>query len=256
MMREKGALLMKEKNARQRGSIIVYILIAIFLTGLLVSLMSQGAKKSASSEQIDEVMMYLQADIQTVQSNITECVTSYQNNNFCPPNASGNGVSCVNQFTTQDTGNPNVPFPMPASSSGGTVGTPLASIQCPRAPSGQQTIFNGGVIQSLKLLQDTANYTTTYFNGNSSVPASGNAVTGVYEGVYLRIERTVSDPVWTEAIQRMNSKYAACSVSYVLPGSQDPTGYTCPNGCLYYWILRLSTSSTSWEHNSSVASCP
>jgi len=235
---------------RQRGSIIIYILIAIFLTGLLVAAMSQGAKKSASSEQIDEVMMYMQSDIQTVQANITECVVSYQNNNFCPPNSSGPGLSCQDEFQTQDTGNPNVPFPLYHDlTSGGSgdllynPGSPSTSIMCPRAPSAQQKIFTESTMQSLKLLQDTSNYTTTYFTNGS-------------EGVYLRIARTLSDPVWTEAIARLNAKYSPCSVSYVAPGSADPTGYTCTYGCLYYWILRRPTSSTSWEHATPPASCP
>jgi len=148
----------------QRGSIIVYILIAIFLTGLLVSAMSQGAKKSASSEQIDEVMMYLQADIQTIHSNITECVLSHQNNNFCPASS-----ACVNEYQTQDSGNANVPFPTPVSAES-SAGTALTSVVCPRAPS-QPVIFNSSITQSLKLLQDTANYTTTYYN---------NATDGVF----------------------------------------------------------------------------
>ena len=226
---------MTMNTSRQKGSIIVYILIAIALTGLLVASMSQGTQKSASSEQIDEVMMYLQNDIQTVQSNITECVTSYQNNNFCPTSG------CVTEYATQDTGNLNVPFPgycattpaCPVSTmTYGNAGTALANIGCPRAPT--PLIFNDSITQSLKTFQDTANYTVTYYNNNT-------------EGVYLRITRTASDPLWTEAIARMNSKYAACSVAYVAPGGADPTGYTCTNGCLYYWILRKSSSSASWK---------
>ncbi len=79
-------------SMRQKGSIIIYILIAIFLTGLLVASMTQGAKKSASSEQVNEMMMYLQSDIRTIQANITECVVTYQNNNFCPPGSDGGCV--------------------------------------------------------------------------------------------------------------------------------------------------------------------
>ena len=248
MMEEKGSFSMTAPALRQKGSIIVYILIAIFLTGLLVSLLTQGPKKSATSGQINEVMMYLQADIQTIQSNITECAVSYQDNNFCPPNATNTAVSCVRHFTSQDSGNPNPPFPVytTSPSTGGTAGAALASILCPRAPAGQQAVFPDKVLENLKLLQDTANYTTTYFTENNiNVGSSG------VEGIYLRIERTVSDPVWTEAIVRMNNKYSACTVAYVAPGGTDPAGYTCTNGCLYYWILRLPTSSTSWK-----AGCP
>jgi len=150
----------------------------------------------------------------------------------------------VNQFSNgvngPDDGNPNVPFPVYTTSptAAGTAGAVLATILCPRAPAAQQLIFTDSITQSLKALQDVANYTTTYFNDTA-------------EGVFLRITRTTSDPVWTEAIVRLNSKYAACSVATVAPGGTDPTGYVCTNGCLYYWILRNSTSSTSWK-----AGCP
>jgi hypothetical protein len=226
MMKQEGASSMISDTARrqresQRGSVIVYILIAIFLTGLLVAAMSQGTKKSASSEQIDEVMLYLPTDIQTVQSNITECVLSYQNNNFCPP------TGCQNQYN--DGTNPNVPFPVYSDgSSTGASGNVLATIQCPRAPSGQKTIFTDSITQSLKLLQDTANYTTTYFNTST-------------DGVYLQITRAVSDPIWTETLARLPSKYASCSSL----ADTTNTYSTCPNGCFYYFILRRAHTGSS-----------
>ena len=209
----------QDHRTRQQGNILVYILIAIFLTGILVTSMTQGVRKSASSEQVDEVMLYMQQDIQTVQSNITECVTTY---------------------STTSTTDPTTPFPLYSDGvSYGGAGNVLATITCPGAPAGQQTIFTDSISQSLKLLQDTANYTTTYFN---------NAT----EGVYLRIARAVSDPAWSEAITRLNNKYSACSVAYIAPGGTDPTGYSgCTYGCLYYWILRRPTSSSSWK-----AGCP
>ncbi len=148
-------------------------------------------------------------------------------------------AAACTEYATQDAAggsNPNVPFPM------GTGGA-LGAITCPRAPVAQQTIFTDAITASLKLLQDTTNYTTTYF-------------TNATEGVYIRITRTISDPLWSEAITRLNTKYAPCNVSYVLPGVADPTGYTCTNGCLYYWILRRASSSTSWEHVSPPATCP
>jgi len=210
---------MSATAARQRGSVIIYILIAIFLTGLLVAAMSQGAKKSASSEQINEMMMYLQTDIQTIQSNITECVVSYQNNNFCPPTSSG---GCVSQYATQDAGNYNVPFPIPSTALATGLGTALASITCPRAP-GTPIIFTDSITQSLKLLQDTANYTVAYYNDNT-------------DGVYIRITRVGTDPLWTEVLARLPSKYASCS-AVKRTSNPDETGANCSNGCFYYFIL-------------------
>jgi len=214
---------------RQKGSILVYILIAIFLTGMLIASMTQGAKKSASSEQINEMMMYLQQDLRSIQANITECVVSYQNNNFCPPNAAETGVSCVSQYGsvaqsgTPDFGNYNAPFPMPSVAAGGT-GVALTSMICPRAPSATNTIFTANITQSLKLLQDTSNYTVTYYN---------NAT----DGVYLRITRAVTDPLWAEVLNRLPSKYQTC-VTKVTTGT-DPTGFSCgAAGCFYYFIKR------------------
>lgn len=211
----------------QKGSILIYILIAIFLTGVLIASMTQGAKKSASSEQVNEMMMYLQADIRTIQSNITECVVSYQNNTTgcmaLSQNSSLPGSSCVNGYQSQDSGNYNVPFPKPSTLLATGSGTALASITCPRAPAGQQIIFTDSISQSLRLLQDTSNYTVTYYNNST-------------DGVYFRITRVVTDPLWTEVLNRLPSKYQSCS-SMATFANPDPTGANCSAGCFYYFIL-------------------
>lgn len=205
----------------QKGSILVYILIAIFLTGMLIASMTQGAKKSASSEQVNEMMMYLQADIRTIQANISECVVSYQNN--CPPGSTTS--TCPSQYTAQDSGNYNVPFPTPSTLLATGSGTALASIICPRAPTAAQTIFTDSISQSLRLLQDTSNYTVTYYNNST-------------DGVYLRITRVPTDPLWTEVLNRLPSKYQSCSTA-VENTSSDPTGFNCAavGGCFYFFIL-------------------
>ncbi len=206
-------------DKHQQGSIIVYILIAIFLTGMLVASMTQGAKKSASSTQINAMMLYLQNDIQTIQSNITECITTY---------SQGVDINADGNIDASD--NPNQPFPLYHTLTYGAAGDAITAIKCPGAPAAQQTIFNDRISGSLKLLADTSNYTTTYF-------------TNATDGVYIRITRAVSDPLWTEAISRLTTKYSQCS-SIVENSSPDPTGFNCSAGCFYYWILRQSSGSS------------
>lgn len=212
----------------ERGSIVVYILIAIFLTGLLVAAMTQGAKKSANTQQLDEMMLYVQADIKAAQAAITECAQVYPE----PVDIDGDG----NANTTD---NPNAPFPLYCADSScvradltsGAGGKAITSIGCAGAPDGQRNIL--GTPGALKVLGDTAEFTTKYF-------------TDTTEGVYIRITRVGTDPVWTEAISQLDKKYSKC-VAAAVTSNPDPTGFNCSAGCFYYWILRRSTSSGSFE---------
>lgn len=192
------------KTSRQQGNVIVYILIAIFLTGLLIAAMSQGAKKSATTVQLDELMMYMQVDIKNIQANIAECAQVYS--------APVAGLA-----------NPNSPFPLYNDLSNGGTGDVVTAIKCPGAPPAQQVIFNNNAGNNFKVLADTATYTTQYFNDGT-------------EGVYLRITRAGPDPLWAETISRLNGKFSQCAAAPVTAAG------TCVNGCFYFWILRQPTS--------------
>jgi hypothetical protein len=217
---------MKRENQSQKGSIIIYIMIAIFLTGLLVATMTQGSKISASSGQLDAALLLLQSDIKTVQANISECVQTHPE----AVDVNGNG-------TADATDDPNQPFPLYGDLSSGAAGDALMDIKCPGAPVAQQLIFTDAISASLKLLNDTSNYTATYFNDAT-------------EGVYLRITRAVPDTLWPEMLSRLENKYSKCAAVSVT-ADPDPLGADCSGGCFYYWILRRATSSAAFE-----ADCP
>jgi len=212
------------KNRHQRGSIITYVLIAIFLTGLLIAALSQGAKKTASTTHLDEMMLYLQVDVKTIQEALSECV---QTN---PAGVDVNSDGAVNA-----TDNPNAPFPLYgtgadtlANLSSGGAGTAVANIRCPGAPDGQRAVFSGNMGNKFKLLGNTAAYTTTY-------------VTDGTEGVYMRLTRATGEPLWTEAISRLNGKFSGCTAAAVTAAG------ACANGCFYYWFVRRSSSALATE---------
>ncbi len=211
---------------RQSGSILIYIMAAVFLMGLLVASMTQGSKKSATTVQIDLMTSYLQIDLKTTQEKVIECVRTYSS-----------AVDVNNDGAIDATDNPNTPFPLYgagadtlANLSSGGVGTAIANVRCPGAPDGQRAVF--GAEKSFKMLDDTATYTTTY-------------LTDATEGTYIRITRAAAEDLWTEAISRVNSKISPCAAAAVTAGG------TCANGCLYYWILRRATSVIGPE-----AGCP
>ncbi len=194
----------------ESGSIIVYLIMAIVLTGALIAYMTQGTSKDPLAQQLDETMQYLDIDIKTIESSINDCVLAY-------PNA----VDINNDGTKNATDNPNAPFPLYGDLSSGGSGTALSAIKCPGAPAAQQVIFNNNPGRNLRLLS-SADYTVTYLSDGT-------------EGIKISVVRASTSDVWLEAISRMNTKLAACRAEISTSGG-------CANGCFYLWIKRRSTS--------------
>lgn len=205
----------------QKGSILIYILISIFLMGMVIAALTQGAKQSATTKNLNNMTLYLHSDIQVIEAAIQKCTLSYQK----PVDVDANG-------TIDATDNPNPPFPLYGDLSSGGAGTAVAGIKCPGAPVAKQPIFNNRQDGYMKMLADTATYTTTYFNDGT-------------EGVYVRVTRATANALWTEAIGRVNAKYSTCRAAAVTAAG------TCANGCFYFWILRRATSALGGE-----AGCP
>jgi hypothetical protein len=204
-----------------RGSVIVYILITIFLLGMLIFSLTSGPKKSIVSQHIDENFSALSSDISVIESSINDCVLFYSKK----VDSDGDGVD--------DNNNPNIPYPLypPLLTSGGA-GTSLTGILCPGAPPAKQKVFDNKAGHSFRVLANTSLYTLNY-------------LTDTTEGVLVRVTRASADPIWAETIARLDSKYSDCKAAALTAAG------TCVNGCFYYWILRRATSVTAPE-----AGCP
>ncbi|MCK5555136.1 MAG: hypothetical protein KAI76_02770 [Alphaproteobacteria bacterium] len=69
MIKERGVRVVSIMDKEsQKGSVVVYALMTIFLVGLLITALSQGSKKNASSAQIDKLTLFLQQDIKTIHA--------------------------------------------------------------------------------------------------------------------------------------------------------------------------------------------
>jgi len=206
----------------QKGSVLVYIMISIFLAGVLIMSLTDGPSRNARTQQLDETGMLLTADLGLIEATINDCVLVYPN----PIDRDGD-----NDMDTTD--NPNAPYPLIYDSTTGYATTgDIAKSVCPAvqpyplvptaAASTQQLLFSAQRGRSFRLLGDTATYTTTL-------------TTDTTEGVYIKVVRTSASPIWNEAISRINSRYATCKVATDTAGG-------CANGCIYYWIRRKSSS--------------
>lgn len=219
----------RARHAGERGSMVTYILIAIFLVGILTLTLSEGPKKSAMTQQLDGMTMAIKGDLDTIEASINDCVLLY-------PTA----IDLNNDGTTNTTDNANVPFPVIYASGSYSTNGALANAVCPGMPptpltgnpTVKQQIIGISAGRTLRMLGDTATYTTTLANDST-------------EGVMIKIVPTAANATWTEAAQRINSRYSTCKAAV------DTTSLPCANTCLYFWIKRLPTSTTAVE-----AGCP
>jgi hypothetical protein len=233
-------------NARktEKGSIFAYILAALVLLGALIMTLTGGPQKSQTTVQLDTLANGIYGDVNAVVSIINDCALNYST----PADVNSDG-----SITTAD--NPNAPFPLydVAGTKGASGGTGIAidfntnNIVCPGASpttvASMPVLFTPRNIGSLSTLNNTATYTVHYRNETGAGK----------EGVMLRVTRAASDPLWEEAAARVSSRYSACKAFYVKNGAVD--GAACTNGCLFFWVLRLSTSAIGTTDDSG-ASCP
>ena len=227
------------KRPHHAGSVITYVLIMIFLVGLLTMSVTEGPKRSPTSQKLDNLVISLQSDLDLIEAAINDCVLVHP------------GVIDIDgDGDTDTTDNPNAPFPIRYTTAAGyDLGTSvfgnITDTICPSTPPApidtsvgppypaattQQLLFSGQGGRGFKLLGDTATYTTTYYSDT-------------VDGVWIEIKPVsfTVDSLWIEAISRINARYSTCKAANVVDGG------SCVAGCLYFFIKRLPTSIVATE---------
>lgn len=203
----------------ENGNIVLYLLMALFLAGVLMATMTDSSGRSADSVQIDELQAYLEAEIKTVESAINACVLTYSRT-----------VDLDDDGDMDADDNPNPPFPVYGDLSHSGTGATLANILCPGAPTGSQMVFGTQPGRQLRLFDDTSLYTVKYYNDPT-------------DGVMLKIIYDRGIPAtqthFYEAARRINEKLAACKAeirSDGWAGTDADCEATVNKACLIYWI--------------------
>lgn len=210
----------------QRGSALIYILIAIALMGALTVTFMNSDSQQARTQNSFQLATTIQSQIQYIRSAIEGCVLTYPKGDNTV--ASGTDPDYV------------APYPVnPASShfSGSTLGAEsdnaVSGIRCPGNGTGNDhaPIFQGNTGWSLPPTPPLMD-PWLYFNGSKTVDSTD------YEGVYILLSSDRTDPFISEAFDRVDAKFSECEVQ-VLDGTDAEcaalgTGYQC----LRYWIIR------------------
>lgn len=227
------------------GGVFFYILGAILLLGVLIMTLTGGPQKSATTGQLDALANDLYGDVNGLASAVNDCVLNYS----AAADLNGDGQICSENVLPGacnglPVDNPNPPFPLyeinnvknQASATGVTLNfqdgvAGANNLVCPGA-NGTPAIFTSRTIGGLRVLTDATTYDVHYRNDAAEgvlfriTPHAGGAMDG--------------NPLWTEAISRVNDRFSTCKAANVTDAVTD--GAACAKGCLYMWILRRATT--------------
>ena len=227
---------------RERGSALLYILIAIALLAALTVVFTRGDNQQASSQSAVRAVSELGSQVNFIRTAIQECVLTYP---------AGDSTY---------SGSANKPYPLNPSDShltGPASDNEMQYLRCPGNPgdsADHAKIFGGNTGRFLPPAPNLFE-PWQYYNGT--------------DGVFFFIETMFGDAYLANAMDRLDEQFSECEADIV-----DATGGTavemtstaqasdpkCPGGslCFRIWVLAQSTASGAYngDSDSDETSCP
>ncbi len=235
---------MKNKY-KQRGSALIYILIAIALLAILTATFMDSSSQQTTSQNTFNTVTDLNSQVNFVRSAIQECVLSY-------PEGAADAA-----------GTSNIPYPINPSSAGyfTAPATPAANdnvsnVKCPGNPQGNvklhATIFGGS---SGKFLPPKPNLFNdwSYYNGT--------------DGVFFYTGSDKSDAYLSAALSKLDDQFGECEadivdnsagVSALDIATEGASGPNCPANttCFRVWMIAQTTANYVGDTAGDEAACP
>ncbi len=234
-------------RARESGSALVYILIAIALLAALTFTFMEPSSQQTSSQNTFKSASALESQIDLVRSAIQECVLSYPKGDKCINNDAA--AYCTTAATTDSGAREN--YPINPDSLHYTNATPgrsgdrlVKNLRCPGNNPGDTAdhddhnpVFGGSSGKFMPPAPDLFN-DWQYYNG--------------LDGVFFWIETDKTDAFIATALEKMDSRFSECEAD-VIDTSDAPAGakdldgagtLECPanNVCFRVWMIANSSS--------------
>ena len=222
------------KRASEKGSALIYILIAIALLAALTFSFMEPSSQQTSSQNTFKSVAALNGQIDTIRSAIQECVLKYPNGDD----------SVDNSGTGTDPG-AHIRYPLAPNSTHLPVGyrasdRTIENIRCPGHNAGSDNqhmkIFGGSSGKFMPPPPEMFN-DWQYYNGT--------------DGVFFWIETAKSDAYLESALERLNEKFGTCEADVIdaTGGAEDldsDTTIACASGslCLRVWMTSNAATQT------------
>ena len=193
----------------EKGGATAYLLVAIFIMGVLTVALMSGSSVSTSTQKVRLLKGQLEADIQVAVNGINNCVLGY-------PSA----VDIDGDGDTDDDDNPNPPYPVYSDDSTGSGGETLRDIKC---PGSDKNVYSTSRGDFFPLIGDTSEYTVTYYNDST-------------EGIRIIVDSVNETSTWDQAIERLNYSLSECQSEV-----DEITGSCASGSCFTFWVKRNSS---------------
>lgn len=222
-----------KKEHSQKGSALIYILIAIALMAALTATFMNSSDQQASSQNASKLIGELKSQIEMIRSAIQECVLMNPKGDLAIAGTGAVGGE-----------NPVRPYPLKPSNtylpSNPSPGYSYArDIGCPGNPgtsNNHAKIFGGSTGKFLP--KEPSSFTPwMYYND--------------IDGVFIHIVSNRPDSYISTALQKLDAQFSKCESQYVDARSGDihmtsnsVPGYRCAAGYQCFRLVILSTGTT------------
>lgn len=230
---------MSERSLRtaEKGSALVYILIAIALLGALTVTFMEPSSQQTTSQNTFRALTGMQSQIDSIRSAIQECVLLYPN-----------GDSTIDVTGSGSDPDADDRYPINPDSSHYSAATPgqsgdreVQNARCPgnptsASPEDHALLFGGNTGKFLGPPPDLFNDWQIY-NG--------------IDGVFYWTETDKSDAFIQASLDKLDAKFSNCEADVidatggtVAMDSAAATGVECPNGslCFRVWVIRNASA--------------
>lgn len=222
----------------ERGSALVYILIAIALLAALTATFMDSSSQQTSSQNAFKTMNELQAQANLIRSSIQECVLSYP--------AGDSGITSA----------PNLPYPINPSSTYLTAPRPVtdlvSGLRCPGNPgnsANHAAIFGG---TSGKFLPPAPSLFDPwlYYSGP--------------DGVFFYTKTNKTDSFIQTALAKLDEQFSECEADVVDASAaardmvSTASALQCAVGyyCFRVWMIAQPANVYNGDTDSDEAACP
>jgi type II secretory pathway pseudopilin PulG len=208
----------------QKGSALLYILIAIMLLGVLTASMVNTSGGSSDKRRAQKLAMEIRAHISQIRNAVIECVSLHSGGD--PTYSSAN-------YT-----HPYPLFPTLAHFTGSTLGAASSNkagnLRCPGNPgidNNHEPLFGGSSGKNLQQLTNIFNHDQFLYYNQSFTYASEATI-----GVYIRNSTNKTDPYIQRAFEMLDAEYSECEFDYIV--GDGTNGCASSSFCIRYWLIR------------------